>query len=255
MFLSGAQRKALGLAGKRKVGRPIAYCGDPNSPDLTSAERRRIMRRIANRESARRVRARRLDLLDDMAKRAKEMEEANARGWQTSAPGKAQQRSLFWCLCLIRQADAEPDLAPDHLQAKEMEEANARLLERLASVESKHSAVLSEAQALDSDLRAKSALNEELQAQVRQLRVSLLQKGKNGDVAKTLLRSSPDSDCSFTGVADLTHTSGGGMQTGGLFGYLQDIALPQLDAPQLEPMEQSFSEFLKVEFAHGGGAA
>ena len=54
---------------KRKVGRPIAYCGDPNSPDLTPSERRRILRRIANRESARRVRARRLDLLDDMAQK------------------------------------------------------------------------------------------------------------------------------------------------------------------------------------------
>ncbi len=56
-------------AGKRKVGRPISYCGDPNSPDLTPAERRRIMRRIANRESARRVRARRLDILDEMAQK------------------------------------------------------------------------------------------------------------------------------------------------------------------------------------------
>ena len=56
---------------KRKVGRPIAYCGDPNSPDLTPTERRRILRRIANRESARRVRARRLDLLDDMAQKVR----------------------------------------------------------------------------------------------------------------------------------------------------------------------------------------
>ena len=54
---------------KRKVGRPIAYCGDPNSPDLTPAERRRILRRIANRESARRVRARRQELLEEMAGR------------------------------------------------------------------------------------------------------------------------------------------------------------------------------------------
>ncbi len=54
-----------------------------------------------------------------------------------------------------------------------MEAANARLMERLASVENKHNAVLSEAQALDSDLRSKSAQNEELQAQVRQLRASL----------------------------------------------------------------------------------
>ena len=52
---------------KRKVGRPIIYIGDPDAPDLTPAERRRIRRRIANRESARRVRARRQDLLEEMA--------------------------------------------------------------------------------------------------------------------------------------------------------------------------------------------
>lgn len=59
------------------------------------------------------------------------------------------------------------------MQAKEVEAANARLMKRLASVENKHNAVLHEAQALDSDLRSKSAQNEELQAQVHQLRASL----------------------------------------------------------------------------------
>lgn len=62
---------------KRKVGRPIAYCGDPNSPDLTPAERRRIKRRIANRESARRVRARRQDMIEEMAIKARQMEDQN----------------------------------------------------------------------------------------------------------------------------------------------------------------------------------
>ena len=55
--------------GKRKVGRPIAYCGDPDSPDLLPAERRRIKRRIANRESARRVRARRQGDIEEMSHR------------------------------------------------------------------------------------------------------------------------------------------------------------------------------------------
>ena len=31
-------------AGTKKVGRPIAYKGDPNSPHLTEDERRRIKR-------------------------------------------------------------------------------------------------------------------------------------------------------------------------------------------------------------------
>ena len=50
----------------KKVGRPIAYKGDPNAPSLTEAERRRIKRRIANRESARRVRARRQGSLEEL---------------------------------------------------------------------------------------------------------------------------------------------------------------------------------------------
>ena len=49
---------------KRKVGRPIAYRGDPYAPCLAPEQRRVILRRIANRESARRVRARRQDELD-----------------------------------------------------------------------------------------------------------------------------------------------------------------------------------------------
>lgn len=48
------------------MGRPIAYRGDPNAPELTDLERRRIKRRIANRESARRVRHKRQEELEDM---------------------------------------------------------------------------------------------------------------------------------------------------------------------------------------------
>lgn len=56
---------------KRKVGRPIIYSGDPDAPDLTPQERRRIRRRIANRESARRVRAKRQDLIEEMSIKVK----------------------------------------------------------------------------------------------------------------------------------------------------------------------------------------
>lgn len=49
------------------MGRPIIYSGDPAAPDLTPQERRRIRRRIANRESARRVRAKRQDLIEEMS--------------------------------------------------------------------------------------------------------------------------------------------------------------------------------------------
>ena len=49
---------------KKKVGRPITYVGDPEAVDLTEEERRTIRRRIANRESARRVRQKQHDLMD-----------------------------------------------------------------------------------------------------------------------------------------------------------------------------------------------
>ena len=48
------------------MGRPITYKGDPESNNLTEEERRRIKRRIANRESARRVRQKRQDLMDEL---------------------------------------------------------------------------------------------------------------------------------------------------------------------------------------------
>ncbi|KAK9826511.1 hypothetical protein WJX81_008584 [Elliptochloris bilobata] len=79
---------------KRKVGRPIAWVGDPNSPDLTPQERRRIKRRIANRESARRVRARRQDLLEDMIEKAKDIEAANAEMQRHAQECDEQCRAL-----------------------------------------------------------------------------------------------------------------------------------------------------------------
>ncbi len=55
-----AAQNACCLQGvRKKAGRPIAYQGDPNDPRLTPEQRRKIRRRIANRESAQRVRARR----------------------------------------------------------------------------------------------------------------------------------------------------------------------------------------------------
>ncbi len=48
------------------MGRPITYKGDPDSNNLTEEERRRIKRRIANRESARRVRQKRQDLMEEL---------------------------------------------------------------------------------------------------------------------------------------------------------------------------------------------
>ena len=62
---------------KKKVGRPILYSGNPDAPHLTSAERRCIKRRAANRESARRVRTRRQDTIDGMTAHLRKLEEEN----------------------------------------------------------------------------------------------------------------------------------------------------------------------------------
>ncbi len=56
---------------KKKVGRPITYNGDPNAPELTEAERRKVKRRIANRESARRVQQRRKEMIDELQHKAR----------------------------------------------------------------------------------------------------------------------------------------------------------------------------------------
>ena len=58
------------------MGRPIAYHGDPDSPELTEAERRRIKRRIANRESARRVRHKRQEELEELQAKVRRSSEA-----------------------------------------------------------------------------------------------------------------------------------------------------------------------------------
>ena len=47
------------------MGRPISFKGDPDDEGLDEDEKRRIKRRIANRESARRVRQKRQDLMEE----------------------------------------------------------------------------------------------------------------------------------------------------------------------------------------------
>ena len=51
---------------QRKIGRPIAYTGDPRAPELTDQERRRIKRQISNRVSARRVKQKHKDTLKSL---------------------------------------------------------------------------------------------------------------------------------------------------------------------------------------------
>jgi len=62
---------------RRKVGRPIIHKGDPDDPGLTEKQRGRLKRRIANRESARRVRNRRQKEMEELQIRMDEVLEKN----------------------------------------------------------------------------------------------------------------------------------------------------------------------------------
>lgn len=64
---------------RKRVGRPLAYNGNPDAPHLTDQERRKIKRRIANRESARRVRAKRAELMDELQIKCTTLGQQNAR--------------------------------------------------------------------------------------------------------------------------------------------------------------------------------
>ena len=56
----------------RRIGRPLSYDGDPEKdPGLTAGERKQLKRRIANRESARRARDRRINAQADMEERVR----------------------------------------------------------------------------------------------------------------------------------------------------------------------------------------
>ena len=50
----------------KKLGRPVTFKGDPESAALSEGERKRVKRRIANRESARRVRQKRQVLMEEL---------------------------------------------------------------------------------------------------------------------------------------------------------------------------------------------
>lgn len=79
---------------KRKVGRPLAFKGDINSKDLTEAERRRIKRRVANRESARRIRHKRQEALGEMQGRMDTMQQQTATIAAQIQQVQAQKMSL-----------------------------------------------------------------------------------------------------------------------------------------------------------------
>ncbi|KAL0037988.1 hypothetical protein WJX79_008631 [Trebouxia sp. C0005] len=101
----------------KKAGRPMAYQGDINSPALSTSERSRIKRRIANREAARRLRERRQETLDSAQNKVGELMQRNRklklnlqerRAHRKELQGKVQHADSQWS-----QAAAEYE----HLQA------------------------------------------------------------------------------------------------------------------------------------------
>jgi uncharacterized membrane-anchored protein YhcB (DUF1043 family) len=97
------QKRARKGKEKKKVGRPIAYRGDPNAPELTDAERRRIKRRIANRESARRVRHKRQEELEEMQIKMEHILGQNEQLRQHAEQIGEQKQALMTDLQTLRQ--------------------------------------------------------------------------------------------------------------------------------------------------------
>lgn len=87
-----ARKGKKGGKERRRVGRPVAYRGDPDAPELTEKERRRIKRRIANRESAQRVRHRRQEELEEMQLKMDLVMEENSH-LRSQVEGNLQQRN------------------------------------------------------------------------------------------------------------------------------------------------------------------
>ncbi|KAK9823792.1 hypothetical protein WJX72_005527 [[Myrmecia] bisecta] len=119
---------------KRKVGRPVSYQGDPNAPHLTEAEKRRIKRRIANRESARRVRQKRQGQLEELQDKMQGLQGRNQQLQQRCMEAEKQmpilqQRMLqmrsHWLDAAAKNMHQHRELARLHKQL----EADAKLLE------------------------------------------------------------------------------------------------------------------------------
>ena len=85
------------------LGRPITFTGDPMAKDLTEDERRRLKRRIANRESARRVRQKRQELLEELQQKVTQMTHQNARLLTHIASAEHGRQNLQSQVILLRE--------------------------------------------------------------------------------------------------------------------------------------------------------
>lgn len=79
LYAPGQKSPVTGVRSKnrRRADRPITYKSDPDAQNLTEGERRKVKRRIANRESAWRVRARRAETLGEQQIKMGHLTDAN----------------------------------------------------------------------------------------------------------------------------------------------------------------------------------
>jgi hypothetical protein len=86
-----------------QVGRPRNYAGDPELDTLGEEDRRRLKRRIANRESARRVRQKRQEMIDEMQMKITALSHQNARVLAAFANSEQQRQSLQNNLAIVSE--------------------------------------------------------------------------------------------------------------------------------------------------------
>ncbi|KAK9840565.1 hypothetical protein WJX81_001658 [Elliptochloris bilobata] len=213
---------------KKKVGRPIAYKGDPDAPGLTEEDRRRIKRRIANRESARRVRQKRQEQLDELEIKVGE---------------------------LARQNQA---LAA-HLA--EVEAHKGQLAAQVAALRERWQGAAAENLRLTGEL---AALRKTLQAQMGDVplpaSVPVPGAGEMGGLAALSggperLPSAPSPAEFFGNIAALTSGSYGGLPAPGSLDEGPDLAGPlSLDAPGLgqQQLLEDWRSISGPAAAHGG---
>jgi hypothetical protein len=102
------------------LGRPIAYSGDPLDEHLTEEERRRLKRRIANRESARRVRQKRQEQMEDLQGKVSALTHQNARLLSHIASAEQTRQGMQAQVMELREALAAKAAETSGLLAEAM---------------------------------------------------------------------------------------------------------------------------------------
>lgn len=151
--------------GRKKVGRPIEYEGDPDSPLLSEQERRRIKRRISNRESARRVRHKRQEVVDEMQATVSLLTFPHV--WNQLLN---QVLSLFSQCLFQHSASLQPD---DGMQMDKLKEHNSKLQTRAQKSDYEKQQLAKQLSSLEGKYEQMSAENSRMAMEVHGLRQTL----------------------------------------------------------------------------------